>query len=621
MSMPPHSRPSGRRRKPAARTGVQAAAGLFEPGQDLAVTERLLVTLAVHPAGAAFQRVHLLAWNPDRRRFEGRATAVAGATPRTLEQTMRSARRQAARDPGGSDILLEPADLGEPLRRVWLAGRWGRLEGALCGLSWITAPEIGVVALRHGSRPFGLLLGEWDDPAPPAERSAALEGLRSVANAALATHALAEATRRQEARATAVAAFARATVSAHNLAEVSDLVARLACEGTGARGAALWRRAGEQLDLTSCYGPAGTRDRIGRGMHPLAQACELEARAIRVERACEDAVLPAEIAAQITTAAAVPLIAFGRARGVLAVYARTTVHPGDGMGFDPEDVRFLQTLGDLCAMAFAEAESEDARKHAEQARRDLLHYLDRRERLADVGEMAVRLAHDARNPLASIGAFARRVHRSLGESDPHREYLEVVIREAERLEHSIAVPLERAALSPPRLRVESVNTLVQAALEGLAEQLVRRRVRLLKKLTPDLPGLLLDVERLGHVFANVLADALDRVSAGGRIRVESRRVQQFVVVEISNDGHTEPGGAMKDLFVPFHMRGGERAEAGLAMARQVVEQHGGEVRVRTEGEWSTVFALTLPVRENQDRRRATDRRVVHADRRQRAPAH
>ena len=160
-----------------------------------------------------------------------------------------------------------------------------------------------------------------------------------------------------------------------------------------------------------------------------------------------------------------------------------------------------------------------------------------------------------------------------------------------------------------------------AALEGLAEQLVRRRVRLLKKLTPDLPGLLLDVERVGHVFANVLTDALDRVSAGGRIRVESRRVQQFVVVEIANDGHTEPGGAMKDLFVPFHLRGGARAEAGLAMARQVVEQHGGEVRVRTEGEWSAVFVLTLPVRENQDRRRPNDRRVVHADRRQRAPAH
>jgi len=185
---------------------------------------------------------------------------------------------------------------------------------------------------------------------------------------------------------------------------------------------------------------------------------------------------------------------------------------------------------------------------------------------------------------------------------------------------SIAVPLDRVSLRPPRLRVESVNSLIQAALEGLAEQMVRRRVRLLKKLTPDLPGLLLDVERFGHVFANVLADAMDRVSAGGRIRVESRRTQQFVVVEIANDGRTEPGGALDELFVPFHLRGSARSEAGLAMARQVVEQQGGEVRVRTEGEWSTVFAITLPVRENQDRRHGADRRIVRADRRQRAPA-
>jgi len=621
--MPEHSRPrpAGRRRKPAARIGVEAAASLCEPGLDAATIERMLLALAVHPAGAGFQRAHLLLWNPDRRSFESHGTQAASATPQTLDRALRSARRPARLGRGAANITLEPADLDEGLRRAWLACRCGRFErGAHPRMPWIKGHESGAVALRAGHQPFGLLIGEWDEDGHGPERNVALEGLRKTGNAALSAFALAENVRRLEARARALAEFARATVTAHNVAELGDVVVRLACEGAGARGAAVWRQTPERIDLLSCYGPAGTRDRIGRGLFRLAQKCAQDSRATLIEPAGSADGLPLEVAAQVSSAAMIPLVAFGRAHGALAVYDRLPHQPGDGMGFEADDVRFLHALADLAAMALAQTESEAGRKKTEQARRDLLQYLDRRERLADLGEMAVRMAHEARNPLASIGAFARRVHKGLPEDDPQREYLEVVIREAERLERSITVPLERVSLKPPRLRIESVNTLIQAALEGLSEQMVRRRVRLLKKLTPDLPGLLLDVERFGHVFANVLADALDRVSAGGRIRVESRRTQQFVVVEIANDGRTEPGGALEDLFVPFHLRGGARAEAGLAMARQVVEQQGGEVRVRTEGEWSTVYVLTLPVRENQDRRNSTDRRVVRADRRERAPA-
>jgi len=581
----------------------------------------MLLALAVHPAGAGFQRAHLLIWNPDRRSFEGQGTQVASASPRTLDRALRGARRRPSRTQAMPEVTLEPADLDEALRRVWLAGRSDRMENpGNPRMPWLTGREIGAVAVRAGHEPLGLLLGEWVDLGVASERNAALEGLRKTANAALSAFAQGEFVRHEETRGRVVAELTRAVVSAHNVAELGDRVVRLACEAAGARGAAVWRQASDRLELLSCHGPAGTRDRIGRGLHRLAQKCVQDGRPLRVEPRSTAEGLSTEMAAQISSLVMIPLMAFERPHGVLAIYDRMPRHAGDGMGFGPGDLRCFGTLSDLTAMALAQSESECGRKKAEQARRDLLQYLERREHLADLGEMAVRLAHEARNPLASIGAFARRVHRGLPENDPQREYLEVVIREAERLERSIAVPLDRVSLRPPRLRVESVNSLIQAALEGLAEQMVRRRVRLLKKLTPDLPGLLLDVERFGHVFANVLADAMDRVSAGGRIRVESRRTQQFVVVEIANDGRTEPGGALDELFVPFHLRGSARSEAGLAMARQVVEQQGGEVRVRTEGEWSTVFAITLPVRENQDRRHGADRRIVRADRRQRAPA-
>jgi signal transduction histidine kinase len=169
------------------------------------------------------------------------------------------------------------------------------------------------------------------------------------------------------------------------------------------------------------------------------------------------------------------------------------------------------------------------------------------------------------------------------------------------------------------LRLENVNGLLQAVLRQSGEQLVRRRVRLLKRLSNEVPPLLLDITRMSAAFRNVLEHALERVNPGGRVRVETRRVQHFVVIEIAHDGRIDPGQMLDDLFVPFHLQGGH--EAGLGMARQIVLEHGGEVRARSSGEWSTVFLLSLPIRDNGDRRQAADdRRISRSDRRHRSPS-
>ena len=151
--------------------------------------------------------------------------------------------------------------------------------------------------------------------------------------------------------------------------------------------------------------------------------------------------------------------------------------------------------------------------------------------------------------------------------------------------------------------------------------LVRRRIRLLKRLAPEMPPLLLDRTRIQRVLDNVMERALDSTPVGGRIRVESRRVQQYAVVEISHGGTREPGEALDQLFVPFASARSGGPAVGLAVAQQVVREHGGEIRVRGDGDWSVIVTLTLPIRENQDRRRTgPERRRPQPDRRAPVPA-
>jgi len=229
--------------------------------------------------------------------------------------------------------------------------------------------------------------------------------------------------------------------------------------------------------------------------------------------------------------------------------------------------------------------------------------------------MAARVAEDARQPLASVAAFVVRVLHELEPEDPRREYLEVVRREAERVDALLNEQLAYARLERPRLRLEVLNSVVQEALRGAAEALSRRRVRLVKKFAPDLPELLLDAERIRRVVANILTCALEAIPSGGRMRVETKRSGAFVVMDVVHDRVRQAGDALDQLFAPFGALPVSGAALGLGVAQQIVREHGGEIRVRAQDEWSSLFSVTLPVLENQDRRRRSDRRVPRGERR------
>jgi two-component system sensor histidine kinase AtoS len=259
----------------------------------------------------------------------------------------------------------------------------------------------------------------------------------------------------------------------------------------------------------------------------------------------------------------------------------------------------------------------DVLQRRERQRGDLATRVQDAERLAAVGELAGRVARESRNPIASISAFARRAQRELPEEDPQREYLEIVVRETERLDAMLREQLEYAQAGGGRLRMQSLNAVVQGALQQSSETLVRRRVRLLRKLADDLPDLLLDAKRIRRVIENILAFALESVPVGGRIQLASRRAGAHVAVEISHDGSRSAGDLLEQLFVPFATGAQGGAAVGLGVAQQIVREHGGEIRVRGEGEWGTVFAFTLPISGNEDRRQRHDRRGGRGERRSR----
>ncbi len=613
----------------AAHDGPLNAAALLarflEASVEPEALERMLVSLAVHPAGAGCAHAHLMRFNPDRERLEGACVASAVVPAASLERNLEWARlakpapADAARVAEWQAFSALPTRLSGAPAEAWRGG--GACVGAPgdAEFPWRGAASVGAVLLRRGLRAHALLVGEWHGVEESLAGAGRLESLARTVEATWdALDPAAEARRRAQ-HAEALGEFVRAGVSSLNLAEALHLAARLAVQGTGAHGAAVWLAgaAGTRLEVT--HGPVGQRERIGRVLMPLAE---------EVIRTLEPRVLygPAERGAvagvelDAYAVAARPLLAYGRALGALALYHG---HPriGEAMAtFTRMDLDFLGVLADVLALVLEQARRGEEVQRAELANHELRARVRREERLASIGERASRVAAEVRNPIASIGAFARRVHRELEEGDPHREYLEIVIRESQRLECLFGEQVEHAALQPLRLKVESLNAVVQDVLRQSGEMLVRRRVRLLKRLDPELPALLIDPERMRQVLHNVLKNALESVPIGGRIRVESRRAHPYVVVDIAHDGPHEPGDALERLFVPFATRPNGAAGLGLGLVQRIVREHGGEIRVRSEAEWTTIVSFTLPIPDNQDRRqKSAERRQSRADRRHRFP--
>lgn len=605
----------------AARPSLHVPAELARPLEEsLGRTDflRRLADLARSEAGGSATRVWIF------RAGAGGTLLPVHAAPRWL----------AAREPEAADSADGAGDsaLAEPV----IAEAWrGRVTAWACGpfdaAPWGPARALGAFPFRTDAAAEQLLVAAWDVPAPDAEgRFVELAG---HARDAARRFELVESVRRAEEQRLALAEWMRAGAAAHHLSEALRAAGRALLRVSGCEMAAIWTLGAEaRVELAATAGERREREALARQLTPLAAVAATRGQAEILGLAVnsgEPAVQPAgeEIPRAVSRVAFVPVTAYDRALGVIAVFdAFDAVDAEGGPSSDSRtaaqeplgdhEMETLSAIADGLGMVLDRAERTDAARAGEQQTRELRARLRRRERLASVGERASGALGEARHPLASISAFARRAHRELATDDPRREYLEVILRESERLERLIAESAESGIGDSPRLRMESLNAVIQDVLPGVGEKLVRRRVRLLKRLDPESPRLLLDAERIRQVFRNVIERAVDSVPVGGRVRVESRLVRDHVIAEIAYDGGRAPGDLLAELFVPF-TPGAASTAPGLGVADQIIRRHGGEVRVRADGEWGATVLITLPVRGNEERRQtAEDRRITRNDRRQ-----
>ena len=235
----------------------------------------------------------------------------------------------------------------------------------------------------------------------------------------------------------------------------------------------------------------------------------------------------------------------------------------------------------------------------------------RAQSLAQLGVMVAGLAHEIRNPLGGIRGAVQLLAAEIGAQGRAREYIDLVLREVDRLSKLLAQLLElrpRGTFSPQAVNIHRVIDHVLALLEPSAMQ---HEARMLRFFDPSLPEVRGDPDALTQLLLNLVQNAVQAVTTSGErpreIRLTTRvetdyhlsphsageRGRVRLRIDIEDNGPGIPSEVQPNLFSPFVTTKPKGTGLGLAICQRIVTDHGGAIRFEsTPGH--TLFRIVLP---------------------------
>jgi signal transduction histidine kinase len=307
----------------------------------------------------------------------------------------------------------------------------------------------------------------------------------------------------------------------------------------------------------------------------------------------------------------------------------------NGQPISDDDLELLSVFAAQAGLAMESARVytrlEEASREVQRSHHQLLH----RERLAALGEMAAHVVHEIRNPLVSIGGFARRLAKRLLDREPEGQYAQIIAREVDRLERIVRDVQGMSREVRPALVETDLHTLLHDCLALFSERISQQRVRLRVDLAERPPILPLDPVQLKQAVVNLLANALEAMTEGGTLTVGTRIVrgnggplvdsstgplvdaerralsesgprrhideltsrppEEWAVIGVSDTGGGIPQEILDEVFNPFFTTKEAGTGLGLGLVRRIARAHRGRVGVDNRPGEGVTFRLWLPM--------------------------
>ncbi|MGD9732496.1 MAG: cache domain-containing protein [Desulfamplus sp.] len=228
------------------------------------------------------------------------------------------------------------------------------------------------------------------------------------------------------------------------------------------------------------------------------------------------------------------------------------------------------------------------------------------EKQASVGKLAAGVAHEINNPLTAVLTFTHLILRRDDLDDEIRSDLETVAAQTERVRNIVKSLLDFSRQTALSTEPTDVNQLIEQSVKLMENQALMKGVDLKFKGDNTLPLLMLDRNQCSSVFINMIINALDATSSGGKIDIEAKKStlndKSGVEILFSDTGSGILQEHISRIFDPFFTTKevGAGTGLGLSVSAGIIQRHGGTIKVYSKPDVGTIFTIWLPHKSSDE---------------------
>ncbi len=238
--------------------------------------------------------------------------------------------------------------------------------------------------------------------------------------------------------------------------------------------------------------------------------------------------------------------------------------------------------------------------------------IQKMDRLASLGKFAAGIAHEIRNPLTGLTLFLDDLHDKINNQPLVSKYIQMGLAEVERLESFVNELLDYSSPSTRKPALKNINFLIEATLNFIDKQCRNSKIVVRTSLTPDIPEIFIDQEKIRQALLNILLNAIYAMPEGGELHIKTgyKKSKQnrffnlsddriirsgWVEISISDSGPGIPVNIIDKIFDPFFTNKKGGTGLGLSITQNIISEHKGKIKVTNSKYRGAIFTILLPV--------------------------
>ena len=271
-----------------------------------------------------------------------------------------------------------------------------------------------------------------------------------------------------------------------------------------------------------------------------------------------------------------------------------------------QDLSFINLFTDAATLALDNTELYQLLQNSLATLNSAQTQLTQNEKLVALGEMATSIAHEIKNPLLSIGGFARRLHKKIPEGTREKSYSLIITKEIERLEEIVNNVLSFSRPTSNIFSPHDINRLIKETTDLFSRELKKLEIELKLQLAPEIPPVECDGNQIKQVLINLINNSIHAITDSGaelkehRINIRSApfcsidKHDERVQIEIEDSGSGIQEQVIHDIFNPFFTTKHDGTGLGLPICHRIILNHQGKIRINNQVGRGVKVAICLP---------------------------